>query len=290
MGNKRKCNSKRKNYEHKKQGVEKLQRVFGISTLKNGVNWLIAELKKVSLSDKINMVMTFLTFLSVVGVFVTLNEMKLQRDTSYAPSIVMNPVEVSFEWDEFGNETWLSTENDMNRNITDTVSIEILQEVFTKYSVVNVGVGTAKNIVFKWDEDNTKNLYDYLVSCNPEMVNFCEIGENSDVFDINDRLLMVSKEGKVELMYMLPEAEETYSLYFPQQYTLLINEAIKSGYMNEYVNPFLLLNVAYHDIQGKLRQEVIIIRIKRMMYQLNEDGSGSAYYQLIPAFPSDVIE
>lgn len=260
---------------------------------------IIKEIAKVTLADKINIIMTFLTFLSVVGVFITLHEMKVQRNAAYNPTIVMNPVEVSFEWDELGNETWLSKENEMvesaskineDGSITGTIQIKIIGEVFTKYSVVNIGVGTAQNIVFKWDENNTQNLNDYLISKDSQKVDFCEIGEGSDVFTINNQLYVVNKERKTELMYMLPEAQEAYSLYFPIQYTLLINEAIKSGYMNENVNPVLVLNIAYYDIQENLRRDLIVIRIKRISYQVNEDGSGKASYQLVPAFPSEVAE
>ncbi len=254
---------------------------------------------QIPLTDIINIFIAFLTFLSVIGVFVTLREMKVQRNMAYSPSIVMKPVEVSFEWDEFGNETWLIKKNEaagetckVNEDGTITVSVRlsVLNRVLTECSVVNIGVGTAKNIVFKWDESNTRNLNDYLVSHNPSKADFCEIGEESDVFTINDGLYMVGKECRTEMMYMLPEAGETYSLYFPLQYTLLINEAVKAGYMNETVNPYLILRVSYHDIQEKLQKDIMIIRIGCTSYQRNEDGSGKASYQLIPAFPSEVVE
>ena len=259
------------------------------------------EIKIIPLQDKINIIMAVLTFLSVIGVFFTLHEMKIQRNVAYKPSIVMNPVEVTFEWDEFGNEEWIqgaggtsesTCEVNEDGSITGTIKIPtiFLESLYTTYSVVNIGVGTAKNVVFSWGADNTQKLYDYLILCNPEKEEFGTIGEKSDGFSINDKVVFVDKENTTHLMYMLPEAQETYSIPFPAQYTILINEAIKSGCMNEDVNPYLTLMVKYQDIQGNTQSDLLIILIKRTLYQENEDGSGYASYQLIPAFPSEVVE
>lgn len=298
MGNQRK---KRHNNEIEKDDKcqnQHLENIDGHDYFLKNIKVIMWKKKGISLADKINIVMACLTFLSVIGVFVTLNEMKVQRNMSYSPSIVMNPVEVSFEWDEYGNESWLTTENqkiesstEINEDgsITGTIKVPIigLTEAFTKSTVINIGVGTAKNIVFKWDEENTKKLYDYLVSCNSEKEDFCVIGEESDVFTINEQLIMVDKENMIELMYMLPEAQEKYSFYFPAQYTILINEMIKSGY-NEC--PPLFLHITYYDIQGKLKNDWLIIQIQRTFYYENSDASGKASYQLVPAFPSDLYK
>lgn len=304
MGNKRKTNTNRTKQikDSKRQYVDrKEENTLYISEIEKPVRIVVQAERNVSLADKINIFMAFLTLLSVVGVIFTLHEMRVQRNASYNPSIVFNPVEVTFEWDKDGNESWITIDNQKvesstqineDGSISGTIQIPIvsLMDSFTEYSVVNVGVGTAKNIVFHWNENNTQKLYEYLLLCSPEKSDFCVIGEMSDNFSINNTLVMTNKESKVQLMYMLPEAEETYSLLFPPQYTLLINEAIKSGGMKGDNNPYLTLKVSYQDIQGNTKSDLIIVLIKRTLLEEKPDGSGKATYQLIQAFPSDVVE
>ena len=196
--------------------------------------------------------------------------------------------------DEYGNPSWLddgqgvesTIEENEDGSISGSLQVPIIgiTESFMEYSVVNIGVGTAKNIVFKWDEDYTQNLCDYLISCDARKEDFCVIGEESDVFSINEHLVMTNKENMMELMYMLPEATESYSLYFPVQYTILIEEMIKNGYND---CPPLILYITYYDLQGDLKNDVLVIRIKRTFFYESEDGSGKALYQLVPAFPSE---
>ena len=71
----------------------------------NNINYNIngnKQLNKIQIADVINSIIALLTFFSVVGVFYTVHEMKVERDTMYRPSIVMNPVQIQFEWDENG--------------------------------------------------------------------------------------------------------------------------------------------------------------------------------------------
>ena len=91
---KQKNKSEKKNEGRKTNTDHEKQNVLSINKIKT----VIQEIKEIELADKINIVMEIFTFISVIGVFVTLSEMKVQRNMSYSPSIVMNPVEVSFAW------------------------------------------------------------------------------------------------------------------------------------------------------------------------------------------------
>ncbi len=227
--------------------------------------------------------------------------MQVERDTSNLPSIVMNPVEISFEWDSLGKQNWLLNEEEIPKStfdinedgsISGTTAIPILtleKDSLTKYSVINIGNGTAKNIVFTWDDSNTQRLYNYLLSCDNKNADFCTIGEKSDVFDFGKQLVQIDKEKQSSLMYMFSNDKESYSLTFPAQYTLLIEEAITQGYMNNENNPYIYLYIKYQDIQEKTKSDLIIINISRTYFKVNDDGSGKATYKLIPAFPSDVF-
>jgi len=303
MKNKKRYVNKQKmvNETEEKVSLKNGKNCISVTEIEKPIKIVVQDDRKISLSNAINVIMAVLSFLSFLGVVFTLHEMKVQRNATYNPSIVFNPIEVSFEWDENGIETWIkkedleaesSTEINEDGSISGTISLPIIHLInsYTKYSVVNIGVGTAKNIVFKWDEGNTQKLYEYLLACNPQKEGFCMIGENSDSFEIQDAVILTNKEDKVQLMYMLPEASESYEIYLPPQYTLLINEAIKSGGMRGEDNPYLVLQVSYQDVQGFTKNDLMIILIKRTYFEENEDGSGKASYQLIQALPSEVVD
>lgn len=220
-----------------------------------------------------------------------------QRNAAYKPSIVFNPVTVSFKWNEFGN--WLNIDNSTNVDIeiqdetlvaNVKMKIHCLLKAFTKFNIVNIGVGTAKNVVFSWSEDNLVRLQQYMDKHSMEKEKILTIGTESDVYTTNGSLVTMNKIGKNVLMLVLPNKENEYSLEIPPQYTIIINEAIRRNHLNEKVNPFLDLRIKYQDIQGITYSEVILVLIKRIMYELNEDGSGRAMYQLIPALPSEVVD
>ena len=256
----------------------------------------VSKVTGLSFSEIIDTIMTILTFFSVIGVFVTLKEMKKQRNAAYRPSIVFNPVTVSFKWDEFGN--WLNIEKSSNIDIETQdetlvanvkMKIHCLLKAFTEFNIVNIGVGTAKNVVFSWSKDNLVRLQQYMYKHGMEKEKILTIGTESDVYTTNGSLVAMNKIDKNMLMLVLPNKENEYSLEIPPQYTIIINEAIRRNHLNEKVNPILDLRIKYQDIQGTTYSEVILVLIKRVMYELNEDGSGRAMYQLIPALPSEVV-
>ena len=59
---------------------------------------------KSNLHDKIKIYVeigsVLLAAISALGMFLSLREMRIDREAAYAPCIVMNPVEHSIEWDE----------------------------------------------------------------------------------------------------------------------------------------------------------------------------------------------
>ena len=219
-----------------------------------------------SYGDIINIVVAVFTLLSVIGVFWTILEMRRDRDAAYRPAIVMNPIEISFSWNEGDNRDsdWLKT------------------KLSSRFSVVNIGVGTAKNVVFEWDEHNTAKLRNYLIMCDSSKADFCTIGEYYDSFSLNgvsDSAIM-SKEGETSLMYILPEANETHQLLFPIQYSILIEEIIKTGYSLSI--PRLTLYAKYEDIQGKKIKSTYSIIVDVSLHTTDTLTSGEAIYQLVP--------
>lgn len=56
-------------------------------------------------------------------------------------------------------------------------------------SVVNIGVGTAKDIAFTWNEENIELLTNQLLKINPEKQDFCLVDQNI-TFLINDHIIV----------------------------------------------------------------------------------------------------
>jgi len=77
---------------------------------KDKCSYSISFEKKITYGDLINMVMAFFALLSLICTVCTLREMQKDRETAYMPSILMNPTEYSFSWDENGHETWYDLE------------------------------------------------------------------------------------------------------------------------------------------------------------------------------------
>ena len=243
-------------------------------------------------SDVINIIIAFLTFVSVVIVALTLHEMKVERNATYKPRILLNPTEVSFEWDSDGKEertniseaTSSNFEIDDNDNINGSISIPIsyLSDYKSEtFNAVNLGVGNARDVVFEWHEENMSTLNEFLIECDPTKKDFLKI-DKSAVFDINGSVIMTELPIKSRIMYMLADAKETYKFSLPISYSILIHEIIKANPQNREL-PSLLLSAKYFDIQGKEHTDIFLIQINILYFTLDETGAGKAIYQLVPA-------
>ena len=213
---------------------------------------------KPNLHDKIKIYVeigsVLLAAISALGMFLSLREMRIDREAAYAPCIVMNPVEHSIEWDENLWEDWQSEALDAQPEGDRTIAVN---KSFMNLKFVNVGVGAAKNVVLEWDQGNKQRLYDFLISEVPEYEGTCDLNGDirMDCFNFNGvQYVMFPDVYQLpkQYMYMLAEATEEYYLEIPPQYTLLIHEALKNNVNYEPGFPSLLLNLSYEDIHGNV--------------------------------------
>lgn len=252
---------------------------------------------KLKPSDWIQIIIAILTMVSVFFVWKTLIEMEKARDASYHPCIVMNPMEEKAEWDTNGDLLWLkeqtrpieySYEESDDGEIHGQMKVPIVifkPSSLFKYSAVNIGVGTATEIHFEWNDENTKTYNDYLCSQGSKFKDFFTNGDKSDLFDCNNSLFMLDKIKKQSLMYMEPEARKTYDLYFPAQYSVLagmIMKEYKRDKQDDEYLPVIFLNITFKDIQNKTFQELIAISLTIVEKNEQPDGSGSVTYQYSP--------
>lgn len=252
-----------------------------------------SEIEKVtlSISDIIQIIMAILTFFSLIGVVLTLREMQTDRNAAYKPTILMNASDFNISWDSNGEEDWLVSLPDKSNSsykinadgsITGTVDIPV--NIFPNnglesFTVVNLGVGAAKDIYFEWDQTNLSRLSSYLAECNPSKENFCTFGESA-VFSFDKGLVVTDIDSGFRLMYMLPNAVETYTLPLPTAYSVLIHEIMKCNSLPEHM--YIVLYAEYSDVQNNSIKDAFYITINRTGFKSAEDNSGSAIYQLTP--------
>lgn len=244
-----------------------------------------------SVSDKIQIAIAVLAFLSLIGVVLTLREMQADRNAAYKPAILMNASDFSISWNSNGEEDWLASLPDKSNSsyklnddgsITGTINLPV--NIFPNnglenFNVVNLGVGAAKDIHFEWDQNNLSRLSSYLTECNPSKSDFCTLGE-SVAFSFDKGLVITDIDSSVRLMYMLPNAVETYTLPLPTAYSILIHEIMKHTTLPEHM--YMVLYAEYTDIQNNRNKDAFYIVLNRTYYENAKDGSGSATYQLAP--------
>lgn len=270
----------------KKQAINKEKTSKSKNNLKD-------KLKGMSIGDWINSIIALFTFISLILVGWSIIEMRRDRDAAYRPSLLMNPVEYSVTWNDQGEEPWLSssdTEEESMEILEDGTiqgSITIPMTLFPDdglevMSVVNIGVGTAKDIVFTWDEENIELLTNQLLKINPEKQDFCLVDQNI-TFLINDHIIVTDIPTPYQLMYMLPDAEQEYKLPIPTPYTILIHEILKESNGNvsdEFI--YFSLDIEYKDIQGKKFTDTWLFYVKRIFSEDDLDNENSVTYQLVP--------
>ncbi len=150
----------------------------------------------------------------------------------------MNASEFSISWDSNGKENWsislsdtLSSSHKFNDDGSITGTISLLVKIFPNnglenFTVVNLGVGSAKDIYFEWDQNNLFRLSNHLTECNPSKADFCTVGESA-VFSFDKGVVVTDIDSGFRLMYMLPNTVETYTLPLPAAYPVLIHEIMK---------------------------------------------------------------
>lgn len=279
----------------KKQGINKEKKENTVGKTNDFKNNIINRLKEISIGDWINSIIALFTFISLILVGWSIVEMRRDRDAAYRPSLLMNPVEYSVTWNDEGEEPWLSSSDTqveeesieaqedgaVNGSITIPMTL-FPDDGLETMSVVNIGVGTAKDIIFTWNEENIELLTDQLLKINPEKQDFCLV-DQSITFLINDHIIATNIPTPYQLMYILPDAEQEYKLPIPTPYTILIHEILKESNGNisdEFI--YFSLDIEYKDIQGKKFTDTWLFYVKRIFSEDDLDNENSVTFQLVP--------
>ena len=204
MSNKRKKGSTNTHQSiHKESETKSTSESDSVKVYKVEIISIPEDKRKIQLADIIQIIIAALTFISVLAVFLTLHENKIARNMTYKPFIVMNPINITVQWNTNGFSSWLTENSNVgapstvdidDSKINMTIPMSFLEEdTLTKYTVENIGVGTARDITFSWDNNNLSRLNKYLISVDKKYESFFKEGEKQDSFQFGDSLLFTIK-------------------------------------------------------------------------------------------------
>lgn len=216
--------------------------------------------EKLGIENIINIIGHFLTLVSLLLVFITLLEMKIQRNNTYMPQIVAESNEkIEMSWDSKSDFIFLKEDTNMYNQIY--------------LNIYNVGVGVARNLEFAWDKDNVSVLANYI---NKNSVDFSIslINEMMVIKTTGIEVGGVGLERISKLNFLAPNVDEPYKVNLPIQYIQLYKIMLIEQ-INNY--PPIQLKVSYTDIQGKEYEQVLTLTIKPDIL-LSSSGNESDDY------------
>lgn len=188
----------------------------------------------------IEIITAVLTIISLVLVWRTLQEMRIERDNAYKPEIVFN---------EEIEQIWIQTEIAVQN---DKINVARDSEV-CKIKMKNIGVGTAKDIKVnfdpaeiercaKWIEENYIYVYFDYQKDKSQIVGLGGGNFGRDACAIEN-----TRVNKQSILYLLPDAKDEVVVEIPKCYMLLLTQI---NFIDDRV-PKLTFQVSWCDVQGK---------------------------------------
>ncbi len=211
---------------------------------------------------------------SAALVLFTLFEMQAARNASYRPDITLGLTQVFISWD-----TEINGSNVNSNDITDSdlshQSIDLSN--IPSINLYNIGVGTAKDIIIRWDHQNNLSKF----------VEVFEPYSDIQLQHINNKLYVENGSQRTEyglhqnttFDFMLNSADEHYTIQFPLYYYNLYKELFIHTPYNESF-PEISLSISYSDIQNKTYSKNISVQIKPILYEAHSSKSGACHYLL----------
>lgn len=229
--------------------------------------------KKTSFDFKNAVIQIAISIISTILVLLTLFEMQAGRNATYLPDISLSNTKVAISWDENGLPCITQEVEDMVSKIADKDTI--INEL-PQIKVYNIGVGTAKNISFNWDNQrNIKAFMDILNPCDDIALSYDSNILNIQTPDIKKGIGTYSEH---QFDFLLNSTQEFETFAFPLSYYTLIKESYIRTDTKEI--PTLYLLASYSDIQGEIYNKTIKINANINILVENPDGSGFCIFTL----------
>ena len=247
-----------------------------------------------------------ISIISTWLVLLTLFEMQQERNTAYAPDVVLETVTTGMVWDDSGDLfSSESYETDSAYNVGEWDDPAIFINTPPVIRIYNIGVGNAKNISMEWDIES-------------DMLNFLDVLHN---YGIDGRIepphdivadkglrfdkkiaghfaygLSIDENGlpfdKIHFDYLLSSAQDSQSISLPSAYYWImqifsmlyigIEGALPLDEYVEHIVPPIHLSISYSDIQGIVYKKSIEINASYSLLYGHPGSQGCCSFELIP--------
>ena len=239
----------------------------------------------------VEIIQSFSTVLSVILFFLTLKEMQRERNTAYAPDLVVDSIEMGMVWDERGN-----LYDDLDKG---PYSLQCWDKDGFYYNtepilqLYNIGLGNAKRITIEWDFGNDLLRFSELLNtCD----GICTSIEEPDEYCLNYGFQINGSRDEVTygipienntVEYLIGSGQQYREIEFPQVYYNLLRETAiiktdekNSRYLDAQSIPPIHLLLSYYDIQGVYYSKRISIDITCNLLDGNPNSDGCCIYTL----------
>lgn len=220
-----------------------------------------------------NTIQITVSIISTVLVLLTLFEMQAERNAAYLPDIFLSNTKVAISWDKNG----LPFTSQEAKNIVSKLADEnIIINELPQIKVYNIGVGTAKNISFRWNtKQNLNTFINILNSCDDINISY---DKNMIYIKTPNTQQNIYESEKKQFDFLLNSTQTFETIAFPFSYYTLIKEFYIRT--ENTVLPPLYLTASYTDIQGKVYNQSIQINADISFLTKNPDGSGFCIFNL----------
>lgn len=217
------------------------------------------------MTEIVNFISTFLSLITLVVVFLTLQEMKTQRNKQYKPSIVFERASYSISTRNFKKESEFKIAND---------AASIGEYDAMKIVLRNIGAFPARDVKIHIAKRNLDFLRHSFKSVDLSHLKEEPIG----IYKITDPpncTHFIEAEISYAFPYLLGNAENELNFYIPTIYTVYIKEILLREYSHTTAEKLVLeIDVKYSDICGKRYSETIqlFVHVQSILMQLKNDG------------------
>lgn len=242
--------------------------------------------KKKSFEFKSTAIQIAISAISTCLVLFTLFEMQAARNATYLPNIFISNTEVAISWDKDGRP--YIGEEDLE-TISKMIDEHTIINKLPQMKAYNIGVGTAKDITFKWDtSNNIQQLANVLNACDNVNVIFDGSFVNIKVPLIEQGMWASDSSQNDQIGFLLNSSQESATLSFPLPYYELIRQICIRA--DEKRIPPLHLQISFSDIQSRTYTQFLQINSTISLLLQNPDGSGFCVFNLISAKESKAMD
>ena len=224
---------------------------------------------------------------SVVLVLLTLFEMRTERNTMYAPDLVLRSTSIRIAWDESGLPDIDDTFKETLSNLTASERNSINSN-FNNFDLVNVGVGIAKDISITWDnKSNVKHFIDYSSSVDDLEIAYSSEIQGMVIIQSNGLSFGTGIPTTTSFDFINNSSDDSASVPFPYLYYCMVRQAIMN-YSELHMIPALDFSISYSDIQGVVTTKSFRIRTDIELLMENPNGSGYCVCTLVPVRSNEI--